>query len=35
MIDNPSQRFHYFISKNERYVEMQKEAMNGEAHHVT
>ena len=29
MISNPEQRFHYFISKNERYVEMHREAMNG------
>ena len=27
MIDKPNQHFHYFISKNERFVEMQKEAM--------
>lgn len=25
----PEKRFHYFISKNERYVAMHKEAMNG------
>lgn len=29
MICDPSQGFHYFISRNDRYVERQKEAMNG------
>jgi hypothetical protein len=29
MIKDPSQNFHYFISKNERCLEMQREAMNG------
>ena len=30
-IDAPEKRFHYFISKNERYVQMHREAMNGDA----
>jgi hypothetical protein len=30
MISDPKQGFHYFISKNDRYVEMQREAMNGD-----
>ena len=32
-IDNPDQEFHYFFSKNERYVEKQREAMNSRLFH--